>query len=473
MRVTTSLLVCCAFTALADHTYADNWTMYLRDTAHTSFNANESQVDKTNVMSFVPSWTYTHWDWLIASAVSIKDGTVFFGDWQGYFHAISSRDGAELWSQYVGLSAPGASPDCSPALGVSSQPAVVGDVVYVGGGDSAVYALDRNSGNVLWRTALADPASGSYLWSSITYSNNSIYLGIASLGDCPLVRGAVVRISLDTPDQPLIRYLVPEDQVGGGVWSTPAIDESTHTLFVTTGTGDQDASMGLFGGTMLSLDATTLEIQNYFYLPTNSTIMDIEWGSSPTLFTASDGTPMIAATGKDGNLYALTRSDLSLKWVTEVAMSCICPECGCGSLSTPSFDGNMLYVGAGEDPEGDDYGTLYAVVPDTGEIVWKRVLPGTVIAPTTVANGLVYAASTTGVAAFDSQTGETVWEDGSATVSYAQPVISDGTLYTTYLAGYVVGWRVQQPAMGNKNAKTKPIPHGQPLRFNELKHVLF
>ena len=237
--------------------------MYLRDLGHTSFNANESIVDKTNAMSFVPSWTYTHSGWLIASAVPLKDGVWYFGDWNGYFHAISAYDGAEAWTQYVGLSAPGNGPDCMPALGVSSQAAVVGDVVYVGGGDSALYALNKNSGSILWRTPLADPASGSYLWSSIAYSNNSIYVGIASLGDCPLVRGAILRIGLDTPDQPLIHYLAPEDQVGGGVWSTPAIDESTNTLFITTGTGDQDASVGLFGGTMLSMDATTLEVQNY------------------------------------------------------------------------------------------------------------------------------------------------------------------------------------------------------------------
>jgi len=452
-----SLLVCCAFTLLtASAAYGDEWTMYLRDVGHTSFNANESQVDKTNVMSFLPSWSYTHTGWPIASAVSLKDGILFFGDWNGYFHAVSANDGSEFWSQYVGLSPPGQDPNCTPALGVSSQAAVVNEVVYVGGGDSAVYALDKSSGNVLWRIPLADPASGSYLWSSIAYSNNSIYVGIASLGDCPLVRGAIVRIGLDTPDQPLIRYLAPEDQVGGGVWSTPAIDESTNTVFITTGTGDQDASIGLFGGTMLSLDATTLEVQNYYFLPTNSTLGDIEWGSSPTLFVASDGTPMIAATGKDGNLYGLSRDTLSLKWVTAVAQSCLCPECGCGSLSTPSFDGNLLYVGAGAAPDGNYTGSLYAVVPDTGEIVWKRELDGTVIAPTTVANGLLYAASTTGVAAFDSQTGEMVWEDGAAAISYAQPVISDGTLYTTYLPGQVMAWRLP-PAMSNRPEKTKPI----------------
>src|SRR5262249_39222205 len=148
--------------------------------------------------------TYSRPAWPIASAVTVDQGVAYFGDWKGFFHAVRSADGTELWSQYVGLSAQGDPEECSPALGVTSQSTVSGGVVYVGGGDSAVYALDKNSGRQLWRTPLADPQSGSYLWSSIMVSQNALYIGVASLADCPLVRGGLVRISLDAPDQPLI-----------------------------------------------------------------------------------------------------------------------------------------------------------------------------------------------------------------------------------------------------------------------------
>lgn len=436
--------------AIAASAAADDWKMYLRNPAHTSFNSTETRIDKTNAQSLQPAWTYSRAGWLIASALTVQDGVAYFGDWNGYFHALRATDGAELWSQYVGISAARSDPTCTPALGVTSQATVVGDAVYVGGGDSAVYALSKNSGQLLWKTQLADPQSGTYLWSSITVSRNALYVGIASLGDCPLVRGALVRIPLDTPDQPLIRYLMPEDQLGAGVWSTPAIDEGTNTVFITTGNGDQDPIQGLWGGTFMALDATTLETKAYYFLPTDSTEEDIEWGSSPTLFDTPDGQRLVCATGKDGNLYALSRDDLSLAWTTRLAVSCICPECGCGSLSTPAFDGNMLYVGAGvDDPNGFANGSLYAIVPATGDVVWKKNdLDGTVIAPPTVANGLVYAASTTGVAAFDTQSGEVVWTDAAYGLSYAQPVIVDGTLYTTYLQGDIIAWRL--PALASQ-----------------------
>ena len=62
-----------------------------------------------------------------------------------------------------------------------------------------------------------------------------------------------------------------------------------------------------WGGSMLAMDATTLEIKSHFFLPTNSVDLDIEWGSSPTLFETSDGLRLVAATGKDGILYAQRR----------------------------------------------------------------------------------------------------------------------------------------------------------------------
>jgi len=131
---------------------------------------------------------------------------------------------------------------------------------------------------------VADPVSGAYLWSSLTFFNNALYVGIASLGDCPLVRGALVRIDLAHPAEPQFRMLAPEDQLGGGVWSTPAIDPATNTVYVTTGTGEQDADSGMWGGTMLALDATTLEIVSYFFLPTNSVDYDIAVPSDAKLW---------------------------------------------------------------------------------------------------------------------------------------------------------------------------------------------
>src|SRR5712691_6789768 len=194
---------------------SDDWPMYLRDPAHSSFNSSESKIDRSNIGTLQAAWK-TSLSAPIAAAPSVVGGVVYVGAWDGNFHAIDAKTGAPLWRAFVGKAPDPDTPGCQPGIGVTGQAAVVGNVVYVAGGDSAVYALNKATGAQLWRVALADPNEGAYLWSSLTAYNNALYVGIASLGDCPLVRGALVRIDLANPQRPLFRWMAPEDEVGGG-----------------------------------------------------------------------------------------------------------------------------------------------------------------------------------------------------------------------------------------------------------------
>jgi uncharacterized protein (TIGR03437 family) len=259
----------------------------------------------------------------------------------------------------------------------------------------------------------------------------------------------LARIDPQNPQHPLIRYLVPEGARGAGIWSSPAIDAVTNTIFTNTGNGDvQDIAGGNYSEAMLSLDADTLAIKSYFLLPSDEADQDFDWGSSPTLFTTPAGIPLVAATAKDGFLYALRRSDLSLAWKTALAVGCVAPEEGCGSVSTPAFDGKTLFVAAGvRDPNLFFNGSVYAINPADGSVLWEQDTAGVVVAPVTVANGLVYASTTKGLAIYDTDTGQFFWSDGGRGGLYSQPVVVNGTVFSTYLSGNLVAWSL--PASGN------------------------
>jgi uncharacterized protein (TIGR03437 family) len=429
------------------HGIAADWPMYLGDPAHSSYLAGETVNNPSNVSQLQQVWRLNVGA-PIASGVTTWNGTLFFGAWDGYLYSVSAATGDILWRVFLGMAAPPPSgQNCQPAIGITGQPVVDGDVVYAAGGDSTVYAVDRTSGAIRWRTPLADPQSGAYLWSSLLLANGAIYIGIASLGDCPLVRSGVARIDVSDPSHPLVRYLAPEGGVGAGVWSTPALDVQANVLYVTTGNAaTQDAGQGFWGSALLALDATTLAIRAHFFKPIATFDPDGDWGSSPTLFQTADGRQYVAANGKDGVMYVLNRADLSLAWTYKLAMIGDDPEAGQGSLSTPAFDGRTLFVGAGaSDSLNSSPGTVYAIDPLTHNSRWVYGARGVVLAPVTVTPYLVLVPCTQGLAILDAATGAEVWNDHGSVGSFGQAVMANGTIYATYVNGDVAAWTLPDP----------------------------
>jgi polyvinyl alcohol dehydrogenase (cytochrome) len=436
------LLLASAFSLTHTAFGADEWVMFGRNPQHTSYNANENTLARENVSRLEPKWSLRTGA-PISAAVTLVEGVLYYGGWDGTFYAVNALTGEALWTQYVGMAPPPEQDWCFPGIGVGGQVIVVNDVVYVPGGDSALYGLDKNTGEIKWKKQLADPTSGSYLWSSMTRAGNYVYFGIASLAICPLARGALVRVDIRDPENPTFKYLIPEGESGSGIWSTPAFDEETGIVYAATGTGVQEPEAGRWGGTFLRLDGQSLEITHHYKLPNFSLDYDIEWGSSPTLFVTPKGRKLVAASGKDGILYVLDAENLEVVWTARLAVGCICPECGCGSLSAPAYDGKYLYAGGGVvDPDLFEEGGLHAFDPDTGELIWGGPIFGTVIAPVTVANGMVFASTSRGLKVFNSETGALLFEDERRGGIYSQPVVANGAVYCTYARGETVKWEL-------------------------------
>ena len=421
--------------------------MYLHDSTHSSYNPDESSLTPGNVAGLEPLWT-TVVSGTISTGVTFSNGVLFFGAWDGNFYAVEAATGAILWLRYLGKAPDPDNPACGPGIGIAAQAAISGDTIYAAGGDSNVYALNRFTGKILWQVPLADPQAGAFLWSSVLLSGNVLYVGIASLADCPLVRGGVARIPLDNPSQPLIRYFVPHRALGASVWSTPAIDEKANLLYVTTGNAEddvQDAARRIWGSALLVLDATTLDIQSYFFLPLQPGDIDADWGSSPLLFETPDGTPYVAASGKTGVMWVLHRPDLTPAWAATLAIDCIAPEFGCGSISTPAFDGRTLFTGAGASDSFPGYnGSVYAFDPAGPSLLWSHPTDGVVIAPVTLTPGLVHVPTTEGMLILDAATGKELWSDSDSGGLYGQAVVADGRIYCTYTDGYLVAWRLTE-----------------------------
>ena len=107
------------------------------------------------------------------SSPAVADGVVYFAD-NRYLYAVDVQSGAERWR----FQADGRRPEpLSPheELNVLFSPAVSDGVVYVGGNDTYLYAVDAQSGQTKWKFHAGGGFYGGF-WSSVVISGGVVYI---------------------------------------------------------------------------------------------------------------------------------------------------------------------------------------------------------------------------------------------------------------------------------------------------------
>ena len=189
------------------------------------------------------------------------------------------------------------------------------------------------------------------------------------------IRGGIAALDQATGNRLATWYSVPVGQLGGSVWSTPAV-AADGSVFVTTG----DAVSTLLAGdsqSIVRLDPNTLARLDGYQLVTGKD--DSDFGGSPTLFTATlDGvsTPMVTACNKNGYYYGWKADALSAGPVWNVpghASVHDTGECDGGAV----WDGSNLYVGGASSKIGGVFyrGSMSKLDPATGVPIWVTPLP--------------------------------------------------------------------------------------------------
>lgn len=314
-------------------------------------------------------------------------------------HATSTS-GTPLWSTPLGTSPkPKACPYNLATQGIVSS-ATVGSIngrnlVWVGGGAGQLVALNASTGAVRWSTKLG--SSPEYVtWSSPLLYKGSIYEGLASFNDCPVVNGSLFRVNAATGRVQAISHLSETANcLGPGIWSSAAVDPSENAIYVTTSNTtsrsnptatcqlpDQEA--------ILKLNGTTLADESLWRLSPSQQVGDSDFGASPMLFSATIGgvvRQLVGAVNKNGVYYALDRDDLAAGpvWSYAAEDSATLSSKACGNVNTISSSawagsGSPVIV-AGLAVRGSTcVGTLTALDPTTGLPQWQVPLQGAVLA---------------------------------------------------------------------------------------------
>src|SRR5215813_3402306 len=157
---------------------AADWPMYLGDLTHSGFAAGESTINAQTAPSLGLKWSVSA-PGVVSAQPTVAGGRVYWGSWDGYERA-TGIDGSPLWSTNLGTTTVPPDPGCDQVTyGVVSSATVAtigrGATVFVGGGDGQLYALDAESGSVVWTTRLG-PSPDSLVWSSPVYYDGSIFV---------------------------------------------------------------------------------------------------------------------------------------------------------------------------------------------------------------------------------------------------------------------------------------------------------
>jgi outer membrane protein assembly factor BamB len=393
-----------------------DWPSFLYDTSHTSYNAAATSITPSNVSSLSRAWSWAtplptnNGTRLIHASPTVVGGVVYIGVEDGYFYAISESTQAVLWSDFLGLDEPSPLPTCvKHAKGITATAAVADDpvtgtaTVFVNAPDGHLYALDAQTGAVIWKGLVDTPSTTQndyYAWGSPLVANGKVYVGISSDGDCPLIPGGVVAFDQSTGAQ-VARWIdVPTSKpklYGGSVWSTPAL-LSNGNIVVATGNGYGGSGQPLYDESIVELDASTLAVQSYWQVPAAQQAMDSDFGASPTIWTATINgvsTPMVGDCNKNGFYYALKQNDLSAGPVWQAQITVPYPGGVTECDSSAVYDGKQLIVGGGASTtiNGTQYpGSVQSLNPATGAVNWQTGLLDTIVGtPTEDGGGLVAA----------------------------------------------------------------------------------
>jgi len=416
-----------------------DWSSYLMGGGREGFNQNETIINPTTAPRLKLHWA-TPARARIFSQPVVADGVIYWGSGDGLEHA-TNLNGKQIWAVNLGTSRGICNSDRTGVISTATvAPVVIGgkqtSVVFVGGGNAHFYALNAVTGAVIWSTFFGSSPQH-FLWSSPLVYEGSVYEGVSSLADCPLVQGGFVQMDAATGSTIHTLNTVPDGCLGGSVWGSPTLDMVDGSIYFATGNGGRCSKPEPYAVALVKLRAKDLSFIAAWQVPPSQQIPDSDFGSTPTLFDVTIGgitRHLVGVVNKNTWYYAFDRTAIGKGPVWSVRLACYCNGGG-NTIAPGAWDGTHLYLASQAATIGTNTcaGSLRAVNPANGTFIWEHCLnSGAVFGAVTMAPGLAMVSAGSHFFVIAAATGKTLFRyfDSNRSESFMGPAsVSNGVIY--------------------------------------------
>jgi PQQ-dependent dehydrogenase (methanol/ethanol family) len=478
------------------------------------------QINTTNVKGLRPAFVFqTEVLESMETAPIVVDGIMYLTTSFDHVYAINATTGQEYW-HYKHKMGPVTTFCCGPN---NRGVAIADGKLFLGTLDAKLVSLDAKTGAVLWSTDIADPEKGYSETMAPVVVDGKVLIG--TNGGEYGIRGFVkaynaadgkllwtfytipdkgqegVWATTDATGRDMHRDIAQEKKdladkggafyqnLGGGVWMTPAVDLKTRTIFFVAGNPSPDLYGAVRPGDNLYTDsmiAVNLDTGAYKwhsqYIAHD--VWDLDAVSAPILTQAKDASgkmvDVVIHGGKTGHIYVHDRETGKLirfseamipqenMWTLPTATGArMLPGANGGvewspmainpnlhmayaanlhqpmtyTVAASPYPGGKLWLGGAfaTIPTEAQWGRLVAVNLDTGKVAWGVKTPEPLIGGTLATAGdLVFNGEGNGMfKAYDAKSGAELWKYncGAGVNAPAVSYTVNGKQYVAVAAG--------------------------------------
>jgi polyvinyl alcohol dehydrogenase (cytochrome) len=452
--------------AFGDPASGPLWNGWGQNLMNTRFqDAKQAGITAADVSRLKVKWAFGFPATLDANAhPAYANGRIFIGSTAGNVYSLDAASGCIRW--YFNAAGGVRS---ALSIGRLNTDAGVHYAAFFGDGQSFAYAVDAETGKLIWRTKVESFPAGHITGSPVFY-NNRLYVPVASGEEgagaspdyeCCRFRGSMVALDATTGRQIWKTYTIAEEPhkttrnkigtqlwgpSGAPIWSSPSIDVKRNVLYATTGDNysdptskmsdafvafDLDTGKILWSRQLTEKDAYTsaCRIPDKTNCP-ESNGPDFDFSSGPILVNLANGKRALVAGQKSGLVHAVDPDNQGeLRWSVRVGQGGTNGGVQWGSAT----DGTNVYVALADlgrvvvpyslstDVDPKRGGGMFALNLADGKRVWytppvpcpqnkKRCSPAQSAAVTAIP-GVVFSGSVDGhLRGYSTKNGSVIWD---------------------------------------------------------------